>query len=203
MLQRWRKNKYFGDGYLLSDSLSAHRSGISHLTSRAGQSTLATDTPYSLGHDWGAHFRCCARQGCQKLARIKMLVYNMFWDKTLSIIQTNYIIKAVRQKMPKWQKGLPKSWLLSSPPYARSGSKTADAASSKKAQTMSQLIFKPKRPISSPQGQFLWKDKETYSAGASFWQLIMATKASRRSISLPFCRIRLQQPFFWLQRGEI
>jgi hypothetical protein len=29
-------------------------------------------------------------------ARIKLLVGNMFRDKTLSIIQTNYIIKAVK-----------------------------------------------------------------------------------------------------------
>jgi hypothetical protein len=47
--------------------------------------------------------------------------------------------------------------------YAWSGSKTANAASVKKAQAMYQLIFMPKRPIS-----FLWKDEETDSAGASF-----------------------------------
>jgi hypothetical protein len=57
--------------------------------------------------------------------------------------------------------------LPSSPPYAWSGGETADAASLKKAQATSQLIFKLKRQKSSPQGRFLWKDEETDSAGAS------------------------------------
>ncbi len=52
--------------------------------------------------------------------------------------------------------------------YARSGGKTANAASVKKVQATSQPIFKPKRPISSPQGRFLWKDEETDSDSASF-----------------------------------
>jgi hypothetical protein len=43
-----------------------------------------------------------ARQGCKKSARIKLLVDNLFGDKALSIIQTNLIIKAVKdEKMLK------------------------------------------------------------------------------------------------------
>jgi hypothetical protein len=45
------------------------------------------------------------RQGCQKLARIKLLVNNMFEDKTLSALQTNLIIKAVAdEKRPPDEK---------------------------------------------------------------------------------------------------
>jgi hypothetical protein len=109
-----------------------------------------------------------ARQGCQKSARIKMFVDNTYGDKILSIIQIDFITIAVKdEKRPKWRKRPPNSWLLSSPPYAWSGGETADAVSLKKAQATSQLIFKPKRPKSSPQGRFLWKDEETDSAGTS------------------------------------
>jgi hypothetical protein len=69
---------------------------------RAGQSALETTIPSSPSYDRGAHFCCCVRQGCQKSARIKLLVVNMLGDMTLSIIQTNFIIIAVKdEKMPK------------------------------------------------------------------------------------------------------
>jgi hypothetical protein len=55
-----------------------------------------TATPSSPGYDGGTHFCCPARQGCRKLARIKLVVDNMFGDKTLLIIQTNFIIIAVK-----------------------------------------------------------------------------------------------------------
>jgi hypothetical protein len=43
-----------------------------------------------------------ARQGCQKSARIKTLVDNTYENKTLSIIQIDFIIKAVTdEKRPK------------------------------------------------------------------------------------------------------
>jgi hypothetical protein len=43
------------------------------------------------------HFRRQVRQGCEKVGENKT-----FGDKTLSIIQTNFIIKTVKdQKMPK------------------------------------------------------------------------------------------------------
>jgi hypothetical protein len=38
------------------------------------------------------------RQGCKKAARIKMLGHNMYGDKTLSIIQINFIIRAVKDE---------------------------------------------------------------------------------------------------------
>jgi regulator of extracellular matrix RemA (YlzA/DUF370 family) len=48
------------------------------------------------------HFRRHARQGCKNAARIKMLVDNTYGEKTLSIIQTNFIIRAVKdEKRPK------------------------------------------------------------------------------------------------------
>jgi hypothetical protein len=75
---------------------------IRHLTSRGRQSALEIATPSSIGNNTGAHFLCRARQGCQKSARIKLLVNNMLGKKTLSIIQTNFIIIAVKdEKMPK------------------------------------------------------------------------------------------------------
>jgi hypothetical protein len=96
------------------------------------------------------------------------MVNNTFGDNILSTIQTNYIIKAVKdEKTLKRQKEPPNSLLPSSPPYAWSGGETANAASLKRAQATSQPIFEPKRLKSSPQGRFLWKDEETDSAGAS------------------------------------
>jgi hypothetical protein len=59
------------------------------------------------------------------------------------------------------------SLLPSPPPYAWSSGETVGAASLKKAQATSRPIFKPKRPKSSPQSWFLWKDEETDYAGAS------------------------------------
>jgi hypothetical protein len=75
---------------------------ISCLSGRAGQRTLKTATPSSPGYDGGAHFRRRARQGRKKAMRIKILVNNMYGDKNLLIIQTNFIIRAVKdEKGPK------------------------------------------------------------------------------------------------------
>jgi hypothetical protein len=71
---------------------------FSRLTGRAGQSALKTATPSGLGYDGGALFRRRAHQGCKDSARINMLVDNMFGDKTLSIIQTYFIIRAVKDR---------------------------------------------------------------------------------------------------------
>ncbi len=94
-----------------------------------------------------------------------MLVDNMLGDNTMSIIQTNFISIAVKdKKMPKW----PMSWLPSPLLYSKFSGETVDSASVEKALAMSQPIFKPKSSILSSQGQFLWKDEETDSAGTSF-----------------------------------
>ncbi len=86
----------------------------------------------------------------EKVGENKIVGRNMFGDKSLLIIQANYIIKAVKDEtMPKWQKSLPTSWLLSPPLYTKSGGKTIDAASGKKALAMSLPIFKPKDRMSS------------------------------------------------------
>ncbi len=75
---------------------------VSRLTSRAGQSALETATPSSLGYDRGAHFCRHMYEGCKKSVRIKLLVDNLFGNKTLSITQINCIIKAVNEeKMTK------------------------------------------------------------------------------------------------------
>jgi hypothetical protein len=97
-----------------------------------------------------------ARQGCQTSARIKLLVDNMLVEKAMSIIQTNLIQIAVKdEKTSKRRKRPPTSWLPSPPLYSKSGSKTVNAASFKKALTTSLMIFKPKSPILLPQGRFL------------------------------------------------
>jgi hypothetical protein len=44
------------------------------------------------------HFRPHAYKGFQKFARIKLLVNNMLGEKTMSIIQTNFIVIAVKDK---------------------------------------------------------------------------------------------------------
>jgi hypothetical protein len=75
---------------------------INRLTGRASQSALEAATPSNPGYDGGAHFHRRARQGCQKSARFKMLVDNMYGDKILSIIQIDFIIRADKEgKMPK------------------------------------------------------------------------------------------------------
>jgi hypothetical protein len=71
---------------------------MKRLTGRASQSALEAATPSSPGSDGGAHFRRYARQGCKKSVGIKLLVNNTFGDNILSIIQTNYIIKAVKDE---------------------------------------------------------------------------------------------------------
>jgi hypothetical protein len=68
------------------------------LTGRANKSALETTAPSSLRYDEGAHFHCLALQSCKKSARIKLLADNTFGDKTLLVIQTNCIIKAVIDK---------------------------------------------------------------------------------------------------------
>jgi hypothetical protein len=69
-----------------------------HLTGRADQSAIETITTSNLSYDRGGHFRRCGSQGCKKSARIKPLVDDTFREKTLSIIQTNCSIKAVKDK---------------------------------------------------------------------------------------------------------
>jgi hypothetical protein len=44
------------------------------------------------------YFRRYARQGCKKSVGIKLSVNNTFGDNILSIIQTNFIIKAVKDE---------------------------------------------------------------------------------------------------------
>ncbi len=150
-LERWRKNIYFEDGY----SLSRRFAQINRLTSRASQCALEAATPSSPGYDGGAHFHRCARQGCQKSARIKLLVNNMLGEKAMSIIQTNFIKIAVKdEKTTKRRKSPPTSWLPSPPLYSKSGGETVNAASIMKALATSQPIFKLIRLISSSQGRF-------------------------------------------------
>jgi hypothetical protein len=59
---------------------------INRLTGRASQSAVKTATPSSPDYDGGEHFHRRACQGCQKSARIKLLVDNMPGEKTISII---------------------------------------------------------------------------------------------------------------------
>ncbi len=65
--------------------------------------TSHSTTPPSPWYEGGENFCCCACQGCKKGEGIKMPVNYAFEDKTLSIIQTNCVIKAVKdEKLPKW-----------------------------------------------------------------------------------------------------
>jgi hypothetical protein len=90
-LEKYCKNKYFGDGYSIYGSFRAQTSQISCLTGKASQSALETATSPSQGYDGVAHFRHGAHQSCKKSARTKFFVNNTFGDKTLLIIQTNCI----------------------------------------------------------------------------------------------------------------
>jgi hypothetical protein len=71
---------------------------INRLTGRASKSALEAATPSSPGYDGGAHFQRRARQGCQKSARIEMLVDNTYGDKILLIFQIDFIIRAVKDE---------------------------------------------------------------------------------------------------------
>jgi hypothetical protein len=125
------------------------------LTGRSSQSALEVATPSSPGYDGSVHFHRRVRQGCQKSARIKLLVDYMLGEKAMSIIQANFIKIAVKdEKMTKRQKSPPTSWLPSPPLYSKSGGKTVNAAPITKALATSQPIFKPIRLISLSQGRF-------------------------------------------------
>ncbi len=169
-LERWCKNIYFEDGYSLSKSFWARTAQINYLTGRASQSALEAATPSNPGYDGGALFQRRTRQGCQKSARIKLLVDNMLGETAMLIIQMNFTKRAVKdKKTTKRRKSPPTSWLPSPPLYGKSGGKTVNTASFKKALATSQPIFKPKSPKSSSQDRFLWRGEETDSTGTSFW----------------------------------
>jgi hypothetical protein len=68
------------------------------LAGRAGQSALYTATTSNPQYDRGAGIHRHTRQGCKKSAKIKLLVDNTYGIKTLLIIPTNYIIKAVKDE---------------------------------------------------------------------------------------------------------
>jgi hypothetical protein len=89
---------YFEDGNFLSKSFRARTAQFNRLAGRASQSALESATPSSPGYDGGARFHRRAHKGCQKSARIKMFVDNTYGDKTLSIIQIDFIIRAVKDK---------------------------------------------------------------------------------------------------------
>ncbi len=117
-LERWCKNIYFWDGFSMSETFWSRTAQISRLTSRASQSALGTATPSNPGYDGSTYFCRRARQGFQKSAGIKLLVDNMLGNKTLSIIYTNFIIIAVKdKKIPKWWKWPPTTWMPSPPLY--------------------------------------------------------------------------------------
>jgi hypothetical protein len=73
-------------------------------------------------------------------AGIKLLVDSAYGDKSLSKIQTNFIIKAVKDEKltQNDKKGLLSSWWLSSLPFGRPGGKTVNAAHITKALAMFQ-----------------------------------------------------------------
>ncbi len=121
----------------------------------------------------------------------------------MSIIQTNFIKRAIKdEKTTKRGKSPPKSWLPSPPLYSKSGGKTVNAASFKKALAMSQPIFKPKSPISSSQDRFLWRGEETDSTGASSGTFNggEGIKTIRQPFYLPNMATA---DLFLFQRGEI
>jgi hypothetical protein len=175
---------------------------INRLTGRAGQSALEAAAPSSPGYDEGAHFRCHARQGCQKSARIKLLVDNMLGEKTMMIIQTNFTNIAVKdEKMPNRRKRPSTLWLLSPPLYGKSGGKTVDAASFKKALATSQTIFKLKVPHHHPRVGFCGRaKKQTLLAPHSgTFNSSEGVKMIRQLFYLP---IWLQRTFFCFKEAK-
>jgi hypothetical protein len=68
------------------------------LDGRTGQITLYTVTPSNLRYDRGDGILHRTHQGCKKSARIKLLVNNTNGIKALSIIQTNYITKTIKDE---------------------------------------------------------------------------------------------------------
>jgi hypothetical protein len=120
----------------------------------------------------------------------------MLGEKTILIIQTNFIKIAVKdEKTSKRQKSPLTLRLPSLSLYSKSGGKTVNAASS-------QPIFKPKSQISPSQGWFLWRG----GRNGIHWRLIpglsMAPKASKWSASLSIRRIRLWWTFFCFREAK-
>jgi hypothetical protein len=69
----------------------------SHLSSRVCQIALEDSTPYCLSYSRGAFSLLCT-PGLQKVGKNNIVGQQDVWDKNLSIIQTNYIIKAVKNE---------------------------------------------------------------------------------------------------------
>ncbi len=176
---------------------------IGRWTSRAGQSALKTATPSSPGYDGGAHFLRRAHQGSKKLARIKILVDDMYGDKTLSIIQTNPIIRAVKdEKRPIWQKkaadvivaisaALFYVWWQNhrcSFRHKGSGYVPADFQADK-----SQIVIP---------GPVFVEGRRTSLCRHLIARLLMVAKGPRHSTSLPICRIRLRPIFFCFREAK-
>jgi hypothetical protein len=85
----------------------------------------------------------------------------MLGEKTLLIIQTNFINIAVKdEKMPKRRKRPPTSWLPSPPLYSKSGGKTVNAASFKKVWLRPSRISSRKVPYRRPRAGFCGRAKK-------------------------------------------
>jgi hypothetical protein len=94
------------------------------------------------------------------------------------------------------------SWLPLPLLYSKTGSKTVEAVSFKKALSMSQPVFKPKSPISSPQGRICGRTKKqtpltphsgTFNGGKGV-----------KTIRKPFCSMNTATAdLFLFERGKV
>jgi hypothetical protein len=108
-LERFCKNEYDRDSYSLFSSFRSQPALISCLANRASLNAIDAATPSSPIYDGGAGLYQRTCQDCKKkLARIKLLVNSACGKKTPSIIQTNCIIKTVKDKnITKMTKRIP------------------------------------------------------------------------------------------------
>jgi hypothetical protein len=120
------------------------------------------------------------------LAGIKLSVNDTYGDKTLSVIQTNHIIKAVKgKKLTKMMKRITNVVLPLPPMFRKPGSKTVNAAHLAKSLATFQLIFKPKKDSDCcPRTTFCNRTMNQSHCRLSLG-LLMVTKASRQSANLP------------------
>ncbi len=151
-LERFSKTKYFRDIYSLTDSFRLQMSMTNHLAGRAGQKNFLEPLPppaWAMTEAWDFIIMPARTQKGGR--NNTLLVDSAYRNKSRSIIQTNFIIKAVKgKKLPKWWKGLMTSRFLLPPLFRKScGDKTTNAVYIKKALAKFLVIFKAERSVLS------------------------------------------------------
>ncbi len=182
------------DGYSLSGSFWVHTAEISRLTGRGGQSALQNCHPLQSGLWRRRAFLPPHAPGLQKVGKNKTVGRWYVWGQD-PVKHSNkfYHQSCEGRKNAKIKKTTTDALGCHSPQlYAKSGSKSIDVASIKKALATYQPIFKPISHIILPGPVFVERRRNRLRQ-CLILGLLIAAKASRRPASLPIRRVRLQR----------